>query len=157
MIGNPAHGNGHALLFVAGSQGDLQLAGGQHRVVKKHLVEIAQAEKQQRRGMIFLDRGVLPHQRGGELGHSVASGWLPVFSCRYSVAFSLLAAIQTPTYEPAELCKIQPRLSLRALCNLYGSKILISVCGQWPTSPHYSRRPACAWGGKRVPYALGAR
>ena len=40
-----------------------------HRVFEKQLVEIAQAKEQQRVGMVFLDRGVLPHQRSGRLAH----------------------------------------------------------------------------------------
>ncbi len=69
VIGHAAHGNGDALFLVARGQRDLQLARGDHRVLEEELVEVAQAEEQQRVGMLFLDRGVLPHQRSGRLAH----------------------------------------------------------------------------------------
>src|SRR5207249_6945439 len=46
-----------------------ELPRSQHRIVKKQLVKIAQAEKEQRRGVLFLDDGILSHQRRGWLSH----------------------------------------------------------------------------------------
>ena len=48
VIGHAAHGDGLALFAVARSQSDLQLARGDDGVFVEELVEIAQAEQQQR-------------------------------------------------------------------------------------------------------------
>ena len=69
VVGHAAHGNGDALFLVARGQRDLQLARRDDGVLEKQLVEVAQAKKQQRVGMLFLDGSVLPHQRRGRLGH----------------------------------------------------------------------------------------
>ena len=69
VMGYAAHGNGDTFFLVAGGERDLQFARGQDRVVKEKLVEIPQAEEQQGAGMLFLDGGILPHQRSGRLGH----------------------------------------------------------------------------------------
>ena len=69
VVGHATHGDGHAFFFIARGQRDLQLARGQHRVVEEKLVEIPQPEEQQSVGMLFLDGGILPHQRRRGLGH----------------------------------------------------------------------------------------
>ena len=69
VIRHAAHGDGRALFLVARGQRDLQLARGDHGVLEEELVEVAQAKEQKRAGMLFLDRGVLPHQWSGRLAH----------------------------------------------------------------------------------------
>ncbi len=69
VMGHAAHGDGDAFFLVARGEGDLQFARGQDGVVKEKLVEISQAKEQQGAGMLFLDGGILPHQRSGRLGH----------------------------------------------------------------------------------------
>ena len=69
VVGHAAHGDGDAFFLVARGQRDLQLARGDHGVLEEELVEIAQAKEEQRVGMLFLDRGILPHQRSGGLAH----------------------------------------------------------------------------------------
>ena len=61
MVGNSAHGDGDAIHLLARGEGDLELAGGGDRVIEEELVEVADAEEQQRGGVLFLDGGVLPH------------------------------------------------------------------------------------------------
>ncbi len=63
MVGNSAHGQGDAIDLLARGEGDLQLARGGDGVLEEELVKVAHAEEQQRGGMLFLDCGVLPHQR----------------------------------------------------------------------------------------------
>ena len=67
VIGNAAHRDRLALFAIARGQSDLQQARGHLRVVVEKLVEIAQAEKQQRLRMLLLDGVILPQQR--------RSGW----------------------------------------------------------------------------------
>ncbi len=69
VVGHTAHRDGDAFFLVARGQRDLQFARGDHRVFEEQLVEIAEAKEEQRVGMLFLDRGVLPHQRSGRLAH----------------------------------------------------------------------------------------
>ena len=70
VVGHAAHGDGRALFLVARGERDFQLARGHHGVFEEQLVEIAQAEHQQRVGHLLLDAVVLPHQRrGGVRGH----------------------------------------------------------------------------------------
>ncbi len=69
VVRHATHGNRHALFFVPRSQRNLQLARRQYRVIEEKLVEIPQPEKQQSVGMLFLDGGILPHQRRRGLGH----------------------------------------------------------------------------------------
>src|SRR5271157_3234571 len=69
VIWDAAHGHGDALFLVARGQRDLQLARGDDRVLEEQLVEVAQAKEDERVGMFFLDRGVLPHQWRGRLAH----------------------------------------------------------------------------------------
>ena len=74
VVGNSAHGDGNAIDLLARGEGDLELAGGGDRVIEEELVEVADAEKQQRGGMLFLDGGVLPHQRCGGFTHEEKLG-----------------------------------------------------------------------------------
>ena len=69
MIGNAAHWDRHALLLVAGGQGDLQLFRSHHGVFKEELVEISQSKQQEGVGVALLNGAVLPHQRCGEITH----------------------------------------------------------------------------------------
>ena len=64
-----AHGNLRALFLIARGQGNLQFARAHNGVFKKHLVEVAKTEENQSVGMLFLDGGVLPHQRRGLFIH----------------------------------------------------------------------------------------
>ena len=54
VVGNSAHGQGDAIDLLARGEGDLQLAGGGDGVFEKKLVKVADAEKEQRGGMLFL-------------------------------------------------------------------------------------------------------
>ena len=69
MIRNAAHRDCHALLLVAGGQGDLQLLRSHHGVFKEELVEISQSKQQEGVGVALLNGAVLPHQRCGEITH----------------------------------------------------------------------------------------
>ena len=62
VVGNPAHG--HGLRLVARGEGELQLARGDQRVLVEELVEVAEAEEEQRVGVRVLGGAVLPHDRG---------------------------------------------------------------------------------------------
>src|SRR5208282_154930 len=53
----------------AGGQRDLQFLRGQDGVIEEKFIKIAQTEKQKSSRMLFLDGGILPHQRCGRLGH----------------------------------------------------------------------------------------
>ena len=66
MVGDAAHRNGHAFFLVAGGERNLQLTRRYDRVVEEQLVKVSHAKKQQRAGVLFLDRGMLPHQRRGK-------------------------------------------------------------------------------------------
>ncbi len=59
VVGDPAHGYGFGL--VARGEGELQLARGDQRVLVEELVEVAEAEEQQRVGMRVLGGAILPH------------------------------------------------------------------------------------------------
>ena len=65
VIGHAAHRDGGALFLVARGERDLELARGGDGVLEEQLVEIAQAEHEQRVGHLLLDAVVLPHQRRG--------------------------------------------------------------------------------------------
>src|SRR5271157_4757524 len=69
VIWDAAHGHGYAFFLVARGQRDLELAGGDDRVLEEELVEIAQAKEDERIGMFFFYRGILPHQWRGRLAH----------------------------------------------------------------------------------------
>ena len=68
VVRDAAHGDGHTFLFVARGERDFELARCHHGVVEKELVEIPEAEQEQRVGDRLLDRVVLPHQRRGSFG-----------------------------------------------------------------------------------------
>src|SRR6202011_5691037 len=74
MVGHSTHWDGDAFFLIARGQRDLQHFGRYDRVVEEKFVEVAQAKKQQCCRMIFLDGGVLPHQRSGRLGHQQVCG-----------------------------------------------------------------------------------
>src|SRR5215213_7256379 len=63
MMRHAAHGNGIAALLVPRGQSNLKLARARQRVVKKELVEISQAKKEQRPWMLLLQFMVLPQHR----------------------------------------------------------------------------------------------
>ena len=69
MIGHAAHGNRNTFFLVTRGKRYLQFARGEDGIVKKKLVKITQTKEEQRAGMLFLDGGILPHQRRGRLGH----------------------------------------------------------------------------------------
>ena len=73
VIRHAAHGDGCAFFLVAGGERDFQFARGDDGVFEEQLVEIAQAEHQQRVGDLLLDGVVLPHQRRGGVGGQRAS------------------------------------------------------------------------------------
>jgi hypothetical protein len=54
VVGHAAHGDGRAFFLVARGERDFQLARGHHGVFEEQLVEIAQAEHQQRLGTCCL-------------------------------------------------------------------------------------------------------
>ena len=76
MVGHAAHGHGNSFFLISRSKSDLQFFGGNYGIVKEQLVEVSQAEEQERRGMLFLDGSVLPHQRSGRLIHQAGFGGL---------------------------------------------------------------------------------
>src|SRR5207248_2494905 len=82
VIRYPAHGDGNAFFLVARGQRDLQLTRGRDRVAKKQFVKISQPEKEQSIGMLLLDRGILPHERSGGLGHCVLSFMCDQTKCK---------------------------------------------------------------------------
>jgi hypothetical protein len=70
VIGHAAHG-GLVLLRLAAiprRQGEIQFAGGDVRVLLEHLIEVAQAEKQQAVRVLFLDFPIL-FFHGGQFSH----------------------------------------------------------------------------------------
>ncbi len=69
VVGHSAHGDGDAVHLLARGERDLEFAGGGDSVIEEELVEIPDAKKQQRGGVLFLDGGVLPHQRCGGFTH----------------------------------------------------------------------------------------
>src|SRR5579862_4723484 len=62
MIGHSAHRNRLSLLFVARSEGNLQLPRRRHRVLIKQLIEVAETKHQQRVRHLLLQPVILPHQ-----------------------------------------------------------------------------------------------
>ena len=72
MKRHAAHRDGDALFLVARSQRDLELAGGDDRILEEKLVEVPQAEQQKRVRMALLDAAVLTHQGSRELSHGPA-------------------------------------------------------------------------------------
>ncbi len=69
VVGDTAHGYRNALLLVARGQRDLQFARGDHGVFEEQFVEIAETKEDERIGVFFFDRGILPHQGRGRLAH----------------------------------------------------------------------------------------
>ena len=72
VVGDAAHG--HAAFFVARGEGELQLAGGGFGVVEEELVEVAEAEEEQRVGVLAFGGQVLAHERGLGVGESGTEG-----------------------------------------------------------------------------------
>src|ERR1035437_10089657 len=73
VVWHAAHRYGNAFFLVARGQRDLQLPRREHGVLEEEFVEVAQPEEDERVGMVFLDRGILPHQRGGRLSHRIGA------------------------------------------------------------------------------------
>ena len=78
MEGHAAHG--HGPLLIARGEGDLQFSGCGAGVLEEELVEVAQAEEEQRVRVLLLGQGVLAHQRGlcgieVSFGHEASSGY----------------------------------------------------------------------------------
>ena len=98
MIGNAAHRRLilRRLAAVAGRQRQIELARGELSILVEHLVEVAQAEKEDRILILFLDLQILLHHRR-DLGHDSSS-----------LSFSLKSKIYTVKSEPAG---ISPRRS----------------------------------------------
>ena len=74
MIGNAAHRRLilRRLAAVAGRQRQVKLARGELSILVEHLVEVAQAEKEDRILILFLDLQILLHHRR-DLGHDSSS------------------------------------------------------------------------------------
>ena len=82
VIGNAAHGRSLVRVFhiaVPCGQGQVQLFGGQLRVLVEHLIKIAQAEKEQTILMFALYLVVLPFHRG-KLSHFLSLHTAPRYS-----------------------------------------------------------------------------
>ena len=105
MIGNAAHRRLilRRLAAVAGRQRQIELARGELSILVEHLVEVAQAEKEDRILILFLDLQILLHHRR-DLGHDSSS-----------LSFSLKSKIYTVKSEPAG---ISPRRSPSLRFNL---------------------------------------
>ena len=105
MIGNAAHRRLilRRLAAVAGRQRQIELARGELGILVEHLVEVAQAEKEDRILILFLDLQILLHHRR-DLGHDSSS-----------LSFSLKSKIYTVKSEPAG---ISPRRSPSLRFNL---------------------------------------
>ena len=75
VVGDAAHGDALlrrlGLVLVTGGEGQLQLPGGGAGIVAEHLVEIAQAEKENGIRVVGLDFQILAHH-GGQLSHGDA-------------------------------------------------------------------------------------
>ena len=64
MPRHAAHWNVGVIGFPALGQGDIKNLRRRHRIVKKHLVKITHAVKQNAIRMLVLDRHILRHHRG---------------------------------------------------------------------------------------------
>ena len=91
MVGDTAHRRLilRRLAAVARREREIQLARGELCVLVEHLVEVAQAEKEDRILILFLDLQILLHHRR-DLGHDSSS-----------LSFSLKSKIYTVKSEPA--------------------------------------------------------
>ncbi len=69
VVGNAGHGHARAFSHVAGSQDDVQLARGNLGVLVERLVEIAQAEEEDRLGILALDFQILLPDGGDVFRH----------------------------------------------------------------------------------------
>src|SRR4051812_28905381 len=69
VIGNTAHRYRDAFFLITRGERDLQLFRSDYRIIEEEFIEVAQPEKEQRVRMLFLDGGVLPHQRRGGFCH----------------------------------------------------------------------------------------
>ena len=63
VVRHAAHGDGLAALLVAGGQCDLQLARARDGVLEEEFVEVAEAEEEERAGVLPLQLLVLPQHR----------------------------------------------------------------------------------------------
>ena len=76
VVGDAAHGDlvikGLVLVLVPRGQGQIQLTGRRAGIGAEHLIEVAQTEKQDGVGILFLDLHILTHH-GGQLCHGDAS------------------------------------------------------------------------------------
>ncbi len=70
--GDAAHGD--VTLFVAGGEGDLELAGGGFGVVEEELVEVAEAKEEQGVGVLAFGGQVLAHERSVGVGRRLWHG-----------------------------------------------------------------------------------
>src|SRR5579875_1651766 len=69
VVGDAAHRDGVAVFLITGGEGDFEFARGGDGVVVEELVEIAQAEEEERSGNLFFGSLVLPHERRRGLRH----------------------------------------------------------------------------------------
>ena len=77
VVGNAAHGRAFAQAAAFARQHQLQLLGDQLSVLKKHLVKIAQPEKQDAVLMLLLDIQILLHHRGHAASHGFTRPFVP--------------------------------------------------------------------------------
>src|SRR5512136_1008668 len=73
MVRHTAHGDLLAVQRAPGSQSDTKEAGGLLRIIKKHLIEIAHAKKEDRVRVLALHPHVL-FEHGREVAHGLSSG-----------------------------------------------------------------------------------
>ncbi len=93
MVGDPAHGGVVAL-------GQREVEQGAHRdgVLLEHLIEVAEAEEEDRIGVLLLDLTVLDHHR---------SGLAPLIHDQYSVVVMASTRLR-PLVSPLPLKKLPP-------------------------------------------------
>ena len=72
VVGDAAHGD--VALFVAGGEGELELAGSGFGVVEEELVEVAEAKEEQGVGMLAFGGQVLAHERSLGVGRRLWHG-----------------------------------------------------------------------------------
>ena len=104
MVGDAAHGYAVAFAELAGGEDDLQDGGGAFGVFVEHLVEVAEAEEQDRVGLLLFYVKVLPPQgRQLRLGCRQAP---PLARCRTKTELWLSLA-------PAGLPPLAERMAFR--------------------------------------------